>query len=278
MISKRFSMKMLSAALVLGAVANASAQDCTPKVADSELIKSGTLIMSTNPTLPPLQFVDSNGDLQGMRIELGNEIAKRLCLEPEYIRIEFSAMIPGLQSGRWDLINTGIFFTEERAGLMQMIPYENQAISISVAPDTETVYETKEDLDGMAIGVEIGGFEEAKLRLMDEELKGEGLDGITIRAFDNFAMAFQALRSGQVDGVVSIDAVAKEYDTRGDFETALSGLYPAPVALAMKNPALADAVSETLVEMKADGSLGALFDEYGLPMVDGDYTVKGPGR
>ncbi|WP_210288086.1 ABC transporter substrate-binding protein [Martelella radicis] len=277
-MSRTLSMKMLSAALLLGAAASASAQDCTPKVADSELITPGTLVMSTNPTLPPLQFVDSNGDLQGMRIELGKEIAKRLCLEPEYIRIEFSAMIPGLQSGRWDLINTGIFYTEERAGLMQMIPYENQAISISVAPDNETTYATKEDLDGMTIGVEIGGFEESKLRLMDEELKGENLDGIDIRTFDNFAMAFQALRAGQVDGVVSIDAVAKEYDTRGDFKTALSGLYPAPVAVAMKSPALADAVSETLVEMKADGTLGALFEEYGLPMVDGDYSVMGPGR
>ncbi len=277
-MSRTLSMKMLSAALLLGAATVANAQDCTPKVADSELITPGTLIMSTNPTLPPLQFVDSNGDLQGMRIELGKEIAKRLCLEPEYVRIEFSAMIPGLQSGRWDLINTGIFYTEERAGLMQMIPYENQAISISVAPDSDAEYASKEDLDGMTIGVEIGGFEESKLRLMDEELKGENLKGIDIRTFDNFAMAFQALRAGQVDGVVSIDAVAKEYDTRGDFKTALSGLYPAPVAVAMKSPALADAVSETLVEMKADGTLGALFEEYGLPMVDGDYSVKGPGR
>ncbi len=58
--------------------------------------------MSTNPTLPPLQFVDSTGKLKGMRITLGKEVAKRLCLKPEYIRIEFSAMIPGLQAERWD--------------------------------------------------------------------------------------------------------------------------------------------------------------------------------
>jgi polar amino acid transport system substrate-binding protein len=41
---------------------------------------------------------------------------------------------------------------------------------------------------------------------------------------------------------------------------------------------LADAVSATLKEMKADGSLKELFDKYGLPMVSGDYSVKGPGR
>jgi len=30
--------------------------------------------------------------------------------------------------------------------------------------------------------------------------------------------------------------------------------------------------------MKADGSLVALFDSYGLPMPESDYSVKGPGR
>jgi polar amino acid transport system substrate-binding protein len=234
--------------------------------------------MSTNPTLPPLQFIDSTGDLKGMRIDLGKEIAKRLCLEPEYVRIEFSAMVPGLQAGRWDMINTGIFFTEERTKIMQMIPYEDQAISVSVAPDSKKSVTTKNDLAGMTIGVEIGGFEETKTRLLDKELRDAGKEGLTVQTFDNFALAYQALRAGQVQGVVSIDAVAKEYDSRGDFKRAISGLYPAPVSLAFKSPALADAVSATLKDMKADGSLKALFDKYGLPMVAGDYSVKGPGR
>jgi ABC-type amino acid transport/signal transduction systems, periplasmic component/domain len=266
-----------AAAVLLASTVAVLAGDCTPKVADSELIKPGVLVMSTNPTLPPLQYVDSAGELKGMRVELGTEIAKRLCLTPEYVRIEFSAMIPGLSAGRWDMINTGIFFTEERAGMMQMIPYEDQAISVSVASGNEAV-KTKEDLAGLRIGVEIGGFEETKTRLLDEELKAAGKEGLVIQTFDNFALAYQALRAGQVDGVVSIDAVAKEYDARGDFRRAVSGLYPAPVAFAMKSPALADAVSEVLKEMKADGSLAALFDSYGVPMPETDYSVKGPGR
>ncbi|WP_368517408.1 ABC transporter substrate-binding protein [Rhizobium sp.] len=276
----RFSMSrgLLAVSLLSLTASAALAQSCTPKVAAGDLITPGKLVMSTNPTLPPLQFVDSSGDLKGMRIELGTEIAKRLCLEAEYIRIEFSAMVPGLQSGRWDMIDTGIFFTEERAKIMQMIPYEDQAISVSVAPGYDKKIIGKDDLAGMTIGVEIGGFEETKTRLLDKELRDAGKLGLTIQTFDNFALAYQALRAGQVQGVVSIDAVAKDYDARGDFKRALSGLYPAPVALAFKSSKLADAVSATLKEMKADGSLKTLFDKYGLPMVAGDYSVKGPGR
>ncbi|SCW50551.1 polar amino acid transport system substrate-binding protein [Rhizobium mongolense subsp. loessense] len=276
----RFSLSrgLLAASLFSLSTSFASAQPCTPKVAVGDLITPGKLVMSTNPTLPPLQFIDSSGELKGMRIELGKEIAKRLCLEPEYVRIEFSAMVPGLQSARWDMINTGIFFTEERAKIMQMIPYEDQAISVSLAPSSDKTIAGKDDLAGMTIGVEIGGFEETKTRLLDKELRDAGKEGLTIRTFDNFALAYQALRAGQVEGVVSIDAVAKEYDARGDFKRALSGLFPAPVSVAFKSPALADAVSATLKEMKADGSLKALFDKYGLPMVASDYSVKGPGR
>ena len=267
----------IASLLLLSTAASAFAQSCTPKVPDSELVKPGTLTMSVNPTLPPMQFVDSTGELKGMRVELGKEIAKRLCLTPEYVRIEFSAMIPGLQAGRWDMINTGIFFTKERAAIMQMIPYEDQAISVSVATSNTTVKD-KDGLDGLRVGVELGGFEETKTRALDAELRAAGKTGLVIQTFDNFALAFQALRAGQVEGVVSIDGVAKEYDSRGDFRRAVSGLYPAPVAVAFKNVKLADAVSGVLKDMKTDGSLGKLFDSYGLPMIASDYSVKGPGR
>jgi polar amino acid transport system substrate-binding protein len=229
------------AAIVFGAV-SAAADDCKPAVPDSALVKPGTLVMSTNPTLPPLQFVDPSGELRGMRVELGKEIAKRLCLTPEYVRIEFSAMITGLQVGRWDMINTGIFFTPERAKLMQMIPYEQQAISISIPTAQKESITKPEELSGKNVGVEIGGFEENKAKALNEELKGKGLPGMTIRTFDNFTLAYQALRAGQVDAVVSIDGVAKQYADRGDFARAISGLFPTPVALAFKSKALADSV------------------------------------
>lgn len=261
---------------LLASTAMAAAQNCTPAVPASDLVKPGTLVMSTNPTLPPLQYVDRSGDLKGMRVELGLEVAKRLCLKPEYVRIEFSAMIPGLQAGRWDLINTGIFFTAERAKLMQMIPYEKQAISISVPTGKKAGLTKVEDLNGKTVGVEIGGFEESRTKALDADLKAKGGAGMTIRTFDNFALAYQALRAGQVDAVVSIDGVAKEYSDRGDFDRAISGLFPTPVALAMKSKPLAEAVLKVLNAMKTDGSYKALFDKYGVVATDEALKVEGP--
>jgi polar amino acid transport system substrate-binding protein len=265
-----------SIVLVLLGAGAASAQDCKPKIADSDLVKAGALTMSTNPTLPPLQFVDSGGALKGMRIELGTEIAKRLCLTPDYVKIAFDAMIPGLQGGRWDMINTGIFFTPARVKLMYMIPYENQAISISVANKDKDKIAKIEDLAGKAIGVEIGGFEESKTKALAADLATKGLAAPTIRTFETFAIAYQALKAGQVDAVTSIDGVAKEYQDRGDFTRAISGLYPAPVALAFKNKTLAMAVRDVLDDMRKDGAFGKLFDAYGAPAFTEAFAVHGP--
>ncbi len=255
----------------------ASAQDCTPKVAGSALISPGKLVMSTNPTLPPMQFVDSNGKLKGMRITLGNEIAKRLCLKPEYIRIEFSAMIPGLQAGRWDVINTGIFWTDKRAAMMKMIPYEAQAISISVQSGNPKGISKPEDLAGKIVGVEIGGFEEAKIKLLAKELSDKGMKTIDVRTFDNFATAYQALRAGQTDATVSIDSTAAEYANRGEFDRAISGLFATPVALAMANDELAGAVLNVMNEMMKDGSYKKLLDQYGVLANTDALIIRGPG-
>ena len=254
----------------------ANAQACKSPVPDSALIKKGTLIMSVNPTLPPMQFVDQTGTLKGMRVELGEAIAKRLCLTPEYVRIEFSAMIPGLQAGRWDVINTGIFYTDERAKLMQMLPYEDQAISISTARGNPLKISKPDDLSGKSIGVELGGFEERKARELDKQLTDKGMKGMTIRTFENFAMAFQALRAGQVEVALSIDSTGAEYQKRGDFDRVLSGLFPTPVALAAKNKELSVAMAKALNDMKADGSFQKLFDQYGVKAIDGAVVVKGP--
>ena len=105
----------------------------------------------------------------------------------------------------------------------------------------------------------------SKTRALDAELKGKGLAGLTIRTFDTFAVAYQALKAGQIDAVTSIDGVAKEYQDRGDFTRAISGLYPAPVALAFKNKELAEAVKGVLDDMKKDGSFDKLFASYGVP-------------
>jgi len=258
------------------AAAQSAPAGCTPRVAASELVTPGTLTLSTNPTLPPMQFVDSSGALRGMRVELGAEIARRLCLRVENVRVEFAAMIPGLAARRWDVINTGMFFTEERARLMQLVRYEQQAISISVPRGNPRNIRGINDLAGLSIGVEQGGFEFNRSGDIVRQVTAAGGRAPTVRAFDNFAVSFQALRVGQIEAAVSIDSTGKEYETRGDFARPISGLFPTPIALGTRSRPLAEAVAGVLEEMRADGSYARLLDGYGVRGWDEPFAVVGP--
>ncbi len=265
-------------ALALGTGANARRAHAQAKIAPPHIIKAGTLVMSINPTLPPLQFVNDKGELQGMRVELGNEIAKWLGLTPEYVRIEFAAMVPGLASKRWDMINTGIFWTEERSKLMYMVPYEQAAISFLVTKGNPLNITKWQDLAGRAVSVELGGIEERRTREVDEMLKKEGLKGLDIRTFNNFAESFQALRARQVDAATSIDATAMFWQGRGDFTRAVAGLFPQIATFAFADKTLALAVVDALNDLRKTGYYDALFDRYGvLKIEEPQFALKGPG-
>ena len=255
-----------------------SALRAQPKIAPPNIIKGGTLVMSINPTLPPLQFVDDKGQLQGMRVELANECCKRLGLAPEYIRTEFATMIPGLAAKRWDMINTGIFWTEERSKLMYMLPYEQAAISFLAAKGNPLGLKTIDDLAGRRISVELGGIEERRTREVNDIVTKKGLKPVTVMTFNNFAEAFQALKAGQSDAATSIDATAMYMQQRGDFTRAISGVFPQIACFAFANKPLAEAVVGALNDLKKDGFYGKLLDQYGVLQIDEPtFSIKGPG-
>ena len=272
---RRLLQSGLAASTLAVAPAGLRAQ---PKIAPPTIIKAGTLVMSINPTLPPLQFVDEKGELKGMRVELANEMAKRLGLQPEYIRTEFATMIPGLAAKRWDMINTGIFWTEERSKLMYMIPVEQAAISFLAAKGNPLGLKTIDDLAGRKVSVELGGIEERRTREVSDMVTKKGLKPLTIMTFNNFAEAFQALRAGQSDAATCIDATAMFMQQRGDFTRAISGVFPQTACFAVASKPLADAVVGALNEMKKDGFYDKLLDQYGVLKIDeAAFAIKGPG-
>lgn len=266
------------AAMALLGARTAHAQQCQPRLAPPALIRERALVMSVNPTLPPLQFVNERGELQGMRVELGNKIAETLCLQPDYVRIDFAAMIPGLAARRWDMINTGIFFTEERSRLMYMVPYEQVALSIIVARNNPLNIREANDLAGRRLSVEIGGIEERRAREVGEQLTQRGLRPLEVRTFDNFAAAFQALRAGQVDASISLDATAMFQQQRGDFTRAISGLFGQVACFAFRDKSLAEAVAGALNDLKRSGYYDELFDRYGVTKhPEPTFAIRGPG-
>src|SRR5687767_2217672 len=66
----------------------------------------GILTNCVDPAFPPMEYYkDQNADQPiGFDIDLTTEVANRLGVEAEFIPLEFTGLLPGLQSGRCDIV------------------------------------------------------------------------------------------------------------------------------------------------------------------------------
>src|SRR5579859_3437408 len=85
---------------------HALAQSCTPTLGHPPLARKGMLIAAINPTVAPIQYIDDDGNIIGLDVDLGNAIAAKLCLKMDFQSTEFATMIPLLKEGRIDLIDS----------------------------------------------------------------------------------------------------------------------------------------------------------------------------
>ena len=271
---KYLSFKMVAISLCLS-TGFAVAEEC-PK--NLPTIEPGKLTMSINATIPPRQYIDDQGNLQGLHPDLGNEIAKRLCLEPAYMNVEFAVQIPGLATKRWDMVNTGMYYKPERAQIMRMVPYVVNALALVVEKGNPMKVSGYESLAGEPVATEIAGFADNLIRTINDEQVGKGMKSMDIKAFNTFAEAFAALGAGQVKAVFGPDAVAAYYAERGSFDVGASGLNPGlPSSFGFDGKTgqrLAHAVSNVLRDMVDDGTYNKLMSSYGATQIQfwDDYT------
>lgn len=276
MVSKLLRASAVAALVLSSAAAHAA---CTPAISDDNLVAPGKLQLSINPTNPPQQFVDKDGQLQGLNVELAQELGKRLCLAVDLVRMDFPAMLPAMNAARIDGTNTGMFWTEERSKLMFMVPYAIQAISVVVPPDSGTKIAGEEDLIGKTSAVEVSTYQMNWLKKLSDTSVAKGGAAVEMRTFPTATNVVSALLAKQVDNALLVDSVARDLVSRGRVREVLTGLGLARTTLTFRNRTAAEAVVKALNAMRADGFYQALFDKFGLTTMPADQplAIAGPG-
>ena len=266
-------------AIALGVFASAAQAACEPKLGHPPLARKGNLIAAINPTVAPIQYVNDDGDIIGLDPDLGNAIADRLCLKMVFESVQFATMIPGLQDGRFDMIDSFMFYTPERASQVIMIPYGASTLAAVVGKDNKDDIKDLSYFSGKKFAVELGTVDAADAKAASDALTSAGKPGIDVQAFKTYAEVLQTLSAGQVDGAFIGTEQAYYYQKQGQafFRIAFSGFDPHAEALAFKEPAVAEAVAGVLNDMKKDGSFDKLFATYHHCTLPGPYkVVTGP--
>ena len=269
--------RAFAALLLVVLAAPAWSQPCAPKLPAASLVEAGKLQLAINPTLPPQQFVDERGELQGLNVELGRELGKRLCVPTSFVRMDFPAMVPALRAGRFDGIDTGMFWTEERSRLMYMVPFAQQAIGVFGMASSGLALKSYDDLAGRVAALEIGTYQERKSKEANEDMVRRGLKPVDLRTFSTATEATAALRAGQVEAVIIVEDAARAISKQRGMKLLLTGFGGTDITFGFRDRAVAEAAVEAFTAMRADGAYDALFDKFGLAKLPGTFEIRGPG-
>ena len=220
---------------------------------DLPLLEPGTLTVGSDIPYPPFEQGDPP-DYEGFDIDLINAIADKMGLETSIQDKPFNLLLSG-GGGQIDMAIAATTITPERAKKVDFTdPYYNasQGLLVPSGSDIQSV----DDLAGKIVGAQDG--------TTGETYANDNTDAAEVRPFPQTDDAYNALKTGQVDAVLNdltaVQAAAKQLgglEVVQDFPTDEQyGMY------AQKGSPIIAALNEALQQVKDDGTLTDLYQQY----------------
>lgn len=268
---------LLAAIFLAGMALPASAQDAASDEALADIGDDGVLTNCIDPAFPPMEYYEG-GDTNtpvGFDIDLTNEIAARLGVEAEFVPLEFTGLLPGLQAGRCDIVASAIYVTPERLETFGAQPYYDSHIVLMTTADNDEI-SSPEDLSGKTVAVQSGTNYLKMIEDLDAQLRADGMEGIDIQPYPKQTDADQQLVVGRADATITQDTEVafREQEQPGQFKIAYT--YPETqtfsIYYSQDKTALGDALETVLEEMREDGTLAEIAETWNLPVEGTEFT------
>lgn len=223
---------------------------------------AGVLVVGTEATYGPYEFLDEDANPIGCDIWLAEQIAEALGVELKIQDMGFDGIIPAVQAGNVDIGIAAFTVDEERA---KVIDFSNQyelseQLLIVKKGDGET-YTTKESLAGLKVGAQMGTVQSKLIEsvLTDSEL-------FELDTYPNLAMeTVNGNIAGFVcDAAVGLGMVAQNdnLEVAGFTFTAEEASFGKACVLAQGNPELMEIVNQVIDKVVEDGSYLEMFEKY----------------
>lgn len=224
---------------------------------DSDEIKDSYTV-ATDTSFVPFEFKE-DGEYTGFDIDLIYAIADEVGFEIDLETTNFDGIIPGLQTGSFDIALAGIGITDERKKKIDYSdPYYESGLRIGVAIDNDEI-DGIEDLEGKTVATRLGSTSSAYIK--------DNIDDAEANEYEQLDQAYLAVENGSADAIL-YDApnVAYYIQTKGEDSLQLVGdLYEAEnygIAFAKDQDALVDAVNEALETLKENGKYDEIYEEW----------------
>lgn len=173
-----------------------------PALLYSSAAAAEKIVVATNPTWPPLEFLDDNKNIIGYDIDMMKAIGKEVGMDVEMRMVAWDGIFAGVAAGNYDVIASGVTITPERQRAFEFSKpyYDVQQIVVVKKGDSASGFE---DLKGRVVGGQIGttGVFVAQK---------SGVD-MNLREYDDVGLAMQDLLNGRIDAVICDSPVALYY-------------------------------------------------------------------
>jgi polar amino acid transport system substrate-binding protein len=261
-----------------------------PDTSNLHLVQSGTLTIASDTTYKPAEFVDPNdpSKFTGYDIDLGNEIAKRMCLTPHVVTATFGPELltaiagPALGQQRYDMSISSWTINDTRLAVVNMIPYFQAGESILVPKGNPKSIKKIADMCGKIIAVQTDTVEESELK--DANGEGDKSSGqepvcqsnkIRIQSNSDQNIVVQTVVNGQADASYQDEPVTGYYVSQNSSKAEIGGVTvaPAPQGMVVRkdNKPFEDAVRTALKAMVTDGTYLNILKHWGVD--SGAYTT-----
>ncbi len=220
---------------------------------------AGVLRVGLDPSWPPFEYVDANGEIVGLDVDLARAIGEKLGVQVHFVVSGWEGLYDALRAGQFDLIISALPYDPWRTrDVLYSSAYFN-AGPVIVAHADGTI-RRPEDLAGRRVYVELGSEGDVQAR----RLKKRWAE-IEIVSFDTAQAALEALWANP-NGAAVVDHVSARLFERDHAGLQVVGepLYDEFYVMAVESKAqsLHKAIEQALSELRKSGELDALLDRW----------------
>lgn len=221
--------------------------------------KRDVIVIGMDATYPPFEFVDENGQISGVSVEIGREIGKTAGKEVEFRNINFDGLITALRTGSIDLVISSMTANDERRKSIDFSePYVKTGLAILAGKDAPVQSVADLQTPGRKVVVRLGTTGESWAR--------QNLPKAEIKALDLDTACVMEVVNGHVDAWVYDQLSIMNYHAKHPEKTRalLAPLREESWAVGLRqgDEAKKALVNETLARMRKDGSFAKLAEQF----------------
>jgi polar amino acid transport system substrate-binding protein len=235
-----------------------------------EAIKSdGKVLIGTDASYAPNEFLDADGKtVIGWDVDLFNAVAAKLGLETEWQSATFDAIIPGVQSGKYEMGISSFTINDERKQQVNMVSYFSAGTQWGTKKGNPTGIQP-DNACGKKVAVQTNTVQDTEdLPKRDEACTSAGNPAISVDRYQRQDQATAAVVSGKDDAMLA-DSPVLAYavkQTNGQLEL-LGDIYdaaPYGYVIEKDQTEFAQAVADAVAALISDGTYEQVLTKWGV--------------